>query len=1515
MPKVSVTHVADPFGGWDVRELKRGTILSPPTSSAVPDYDLDLEKKPLREHIAALLSLLQVEGSASKFVLQTSSGEYLLLGEFAGGEGALSIGGSSNNASLTGSSAGGGSGGVPQAEPPQRELLRRLVKEGSELRLRTHPHVRARNVVDLLHLATNAAAEQEEGSALSKESLFAMKYEFKDATFAEEFFELGGMSALLTVITSSSGNTQAYALSALRAAMLYISGMEVLLDDQKLVAQLFSLVDSNVVAVARQALELIFVLCSYGTNGWKHIHRAAKLFAKKKGCAAYENLVELLKSGDLDTQLNAITFFNSILDACPPQRQEKLLLLWREIDIEPTLRMEVAVSQNEAFKRQVKHFEQTVLSLFPTSKPIVVEPSSKDSLERKKSLDLSVLTSSSIFRKMTASSPSIERLKDKEKDKEKERRSKLLRKESGTSTTSTSEKAKSNTKSSLSLSSMPSMSTEEKLREYELQQPLIRALRAQLRRQDAAIREALKEGAFINAHAPLKRYVERSKEVDTDIPVQLSSTPVPSQPASSASAAADPNLQEKVQQLAKQVAQLKTMGKTLTERKDNEIARLHEEIATIKSQRDNKEKELASLLASRENTNNKMKEAEKEDEKKPNNASEEAERMYDDIQMLKESLIRLQGLKDQVVRELRGLKQKRGGGGGTEDRASVDGLELLEAKHMKEDLEKEKAAKTKLQEKVDELQAQLARGKTTEEVLELEGKIKELEERVSILTKDNTALRVEKLEWKMKREKLAKEEKTESANSSAAVGPASSAALEDLELKLARQERVAKEHKQDKDKALLQLSNMMKVMKVLKAKYEEESKSNTYNEKELKEAKELIQRLQKENQELKAQSLSASDTLSGAESSQKEEGTEGMMKKLAKEKERLLEQLEDLNRKTNDLVSEKEALTIKLQQAEKVESVSTVAILSLNDQVSDLTAKLASLRSDTKDSDLAIKYDKLQREKEMLEEQFKGEIEALRKQNLSSGDEAIQSLKAEVNKLQQENEQLKLTNEAHIAELEAQKSRTSVDLLNSDFTAQLSLNLCADVARKLGERQQENIKFTKPVVTPPKKMKSLFWKRIVLPASSEAKEVFTIWHEVKEIEVPKHFLDAKFSHKSLQELKRGSSLSSSSRGKSGRLNKSGKHETFTTTASSSSTDSPSMTRLGLLDAKRAQTIAIMKSSLPQEETLKEAIRTMDDAKLTKKQIQNLLMHLPSEEELQSIQVLRSDLQQQEAKLDSGEQFLMVLASIDHLVARLKCWSLMRTWETELVAKVKSRLESVAASAEEIRQSAALRVLLGVLLNVGNYLNGQTEELARADGFDLIETLRKVMEMRANDDRATLFNYVYLFLREQHRPTKSNENVVVQQLNRELTRLEEASKASFSKVRSQMEEMNLGLLEFGLLSKEVCDEPFASKAAAFFAKATKQAEELQQTYTRSLQVFQELLLYCGYSQHDLPKITPELFFGALYAFISALYKKMQKTLKKGTMLSVITDSSEDPMASIVAAIRTRNSAEALSTYSL
>ena len=97
-----------------------------------------------------------------------------------------------------------------------------------------------------------------------------------------------------------------------------------------------------------------------------------------------------------------------------------------------------------------------------------------------------------------------------------------------------------------------------------------------------------------------------------------------------------------------------------------------------------------------------------------------------------------------------------------------------------------------------------------------------------------------------------------------------------------------------------------------------------------------------------------------------------------------------------------------------------------------------------------------------------------------------------------------------------------------------------------------------------------------------------------------------------------------------------------------------------MDPKRSNAINIGMTKLPPPRAIKTAILKMDSTIVNKEGIEKVLTMLPTEEErirIQEAQNLNPDI-----PLGSAEQFLLTLASISQLEARLRLWAFKLDFE-------------------------------------------------------------------------------------------------------------------------------------------------------------------------------------------------------------------------------------------------------------
>lgn len=98
----------------------------------------------------------------------------------------------------------------------------------------------------------------------------------------------------------------------------------------------------------------------------------------------------------------------------------------------------------------------------------------------------------------------------------------------------------------------------------------------------------------------------------------------------------------------------------------------------------------------------------------------------------------------------------------------------------------------------------------------------------------------------------------------------------------------------------------------------------------------------------------------------------------------------------------------------------------------------------------------------------------------------------------------------------------------------------------------------------------------------------------------------------------------------------------------------------VLDPKRSNAINIGMTKLPPPRAIKTAILKMDSTVVNKEGIEKVLTMLPTEEEKVRIQEAQSA--NPDVPLGSAEQFLLTLASISQLEARLRLWAFKLDFE-------------------------------------------------------------------------------------------------------------------------------------------------------------------------------------------------------------------------------------------------------------
>ncbi|XP_072366008.1 FH1/FH2 domain-containing protein 3 isoform X13 [Scyliorhinus torazame] len=156
-----------------------------------------------------------------------------------------------------------------------------------------------------------------------RRALFSLKQIFQDdKDLVHEFVVAEGLTCLIKVGAEADQNYQNYILRALGQIMLYVDGMNGLIDHNETIQWLYTLIGSKFRLVVKTALKLLLVLVEYTESNAPLLIQAVTKVDHKRGVRPWSNIMEILDEKDgIDTELlvYAMTLINKTLAGLPDQ--------------------------------------------------------------------------------------------------------------------------------------------------------------------------------------------------------------------------------------------------------------------------------------------------------------------------------------------------------------------------------------------------------------------------------------------------------------------------------------------------------------------------------------------------------------------------------------------------------------------------------------------------------------------------------------------------------------------------------------------------------------------------------------------------------------------------------------------------------------------------------------------------------------------------------------------------------------------------------------------------------------------------------------------------------------------------------------------------------------------------------------------------------------------------------------------------------------------------------------------
>ncbi|XP_045149693.1 FH1/FH2 domain-containing protein 1 isoform X2 [Echinops telfairi] len=290
----------------------------------------------------------------------------------------------------------------------------------------------------------------------------------------------------------------------------------------------------------------------------------------------------------------------------------------------------------------------------------------------------------------------------------------------------------------------------------------------------------------------------------------------------------------------------------------------------------------------------------------------------------------------------------------------------------------------------------------------------------------------------------------------------------------------------------------------------------------------------------------------------------------------------------------------------------------------------------------------------------------------------------------------------------------------------------------------------------------------------------------------------------------------------------------------------------VLDPKRSNAINIGLTTLPAVHVIKAALLNFDEFAVSKDGIEKLLTMMPTDDERQKIE--EAQLTNPDVPLGPAESFLLTLASIGGLAARLQLWAFKLDYDS-MEREIAEPLFDLKVGMEQLVKNATFRCLLATLLAVGNFLNS-----SQSSGFEL-SYLEKVSEVKDTVRRQSLLHHLCSLVL-QTRPDSSD-------LYSEIPALTRCAKVDFEQLAENLEQLECRsrAAEESLrgLAKHELAPALRARLTHFLAQCARRVAMLRVVHRRICNRFHAFLLYLGYTAQAAREVRVTQFCHTLREF--------------------------------------------------
>ncbi|XP_033847312.2 formin [Periophthalmus magnuspinnatus] len=326
----------------------------------------------------------------------------------------------------------------------------------------------------------------------------------------------------------------------------------------------------------------------------------------------------------------------------------------------------------------------------------------------------------------------------------------------------------------------------------------------------------------------------------------------------------------------------------------------------------------------------------------------------------------------------------------------------------------------------------------------------------------------------------------------------------------------------------------------------------------------------------------------------------------------------------------------------------------------------------------------------------------------------------------------------------------------------------------------------------------------------------------------------------------------------------------------------------LLDGKRSQAVGILISSLHLDmKDIQHAVLMVDHSVVDLDTIEALYENRAQPDELGRIKQHYETSNEEDIKLlDKPEQFLYELSQIPDFAGRAQC-IIFQSAFLDGIASIQRKLRAVSSVCEVLLERQSVKQIMGLVLALGNHMNGGSRTRGQADGFGL-EILPKLKDVKSRDNRISLGDYVvsyYLHNVDKNAGTDKSMFPLPEPQDVFL-----AAQVKFEELHKDLRMLAQDLTKCEKNIQSVCSnspeehqQPFKDKMEAFVLSARKEQGEASYQLMTIEKSFQDLVVYFGVQPKAGDKeVTTSYFFMLWFEFCADFkvrWKRESKNISK------------------------------------